>query len=74
MRCNPFLLQMRHLRSCSFRYQQYIFPSCFSEIRQGQRETLLSVAVRACMDLCLFFAPARVYAHELGNLLRRLRV
>ena len=46
----------------------------FSEIRQGQRETLLSVAVRACMDLCLFFAPARVYAHELGNLLRRVRV
>ena len=35
---------------------------------------LLSVSIRACVDLCLFFALARVYAHELGNLLGRVRV
>ena len=36
--------------------------------------SLLSVDVRACVDLCLFFALTRVYAHELGNLLGRVRV
>ena len=36
--------------------------------------SLLSVGVRACVDLCLFLALARVYAHELGNLLGRVRV
>ena len=36
--------------------------------------SLLSVGVRVCVDLCLFFALARVYVHELGNLLGRVRV
>ena len=32
------------------------------------------VGVRACVDLYPFFALARVYAHELRNLLGRVRV
>ena len=36
--------------------------------------SLLSVGVRACVDLYPFFALACVYAHELGNLLGRVRV
>ena len=34
--------------------------------------SLLSVGVRACVDLYPFFALACVYAHELGNLLGRV--
>ena len=48
--------------------------SLCSTLAQVHHISFLSVGVRACVDLCPFFALARVYAHELGNLLGRVRV
>ena len=45
-----------------------------STLAQVHYISLLSVGVRACVDLYPFFALARVYAHELGNLLGHVRV
>ena len=46
-----------------------VFNSC-----AGALHFIIVFGVRACVDLYPFFALARVYAHELGNLLGRVRV
>ena len=82
MLCNPFLLQMRHLRSFMF-FRDKAGPGrdslctdvlLCSTLAHVHYISLLYVGVRACVDLCLFFALARVFAHKLGNLLGRVRV